>query len=172
MAWYGTEIFDPESENAEWLWSPAAPLSRQRFYHSIALLLPDATILSAGGGSPGPVTNLNAQIYYPGYLFESDGSRAKRPVIDRVSGALPAVVNPGSTFTLSSVDAATIERVTMVKTGSVTHSFDIDQRFIEPAFSVDGDQIRIRLPENPYEIRPVTTWYLFSTMTALHPARE
>ena len=58
-------------------WSQAAPLSVRRFYHSIAILLPDATILSGGGGSPGPVINLNAQIYYPGYLYKGDGSPAR-----------------------------------------------------------------------------------------------
>lgn len=110
-AWYGTEIFDPRTES----WSQAAPLSVRRFYHSLTLLLPDATILSSGGGAPGPVTNLNVQIYYPGYLFKGDGSRATQPVIDQVSGALPPVVNPGSTFNLSSPDAGGIERVTLVK---------------------------------------------------------
>ena len=153
-AWYGTEIFDPQTEAPDWPWSQAAPLSKQRFYHSIALLLPDATILSAGGGAPGPVTNLNAQIYYPGYLFRSDGSRATRPVIEQAAGALPPVVNPGTTFNLSSADAASVERVTLVKTGSVTHSFDMDQRFIEPEFTVDGDQIRVSLPRNPYDTPP------------------
>lgn len=154
MAWYGTEIFDPQSINPDEPWSQAAPLSMRRFYHSVALLLPDATILSAGGGAPGPVTNLNAQIYYPGYLFRSDGSRAARPVIDQVPGSLPPVVNPGSVFNLSSPDAAGVRRVTLVKTGSVTHSFDMDQRFVEPAFTVDRDQLRVSLPANPYLTPP------------------
>ena len=154
VAWYGTEIFDPQSVNPDQPWSPAAPLSKRRFYHSVALLLPDATILSTGGGAPGPVTNLNAQIYYPGYLFKTDGNRATRPVIEQMPGALPPVVNPGSTFNLSSPNAASIERVTLVKTGSVTHSFDMDQRFIEPDFTIDGDQVRVSLPANPYETPP------------------
>jgi hypothetical protein len=148
--WYDTEIFDPRTG----AWSQAAPLSVRRFYHSVALLLTDGTILSSGGGSPGPVTNLNSQIYSPAYLFADDGSLAQRPVIDEVAGALPTVVNPGSTFDVSSPDAASLARVTMVKTGSVTHSFDMDQRFVEPAFTVSGGQVRIQLPANQYETPP------------------
>ena len=147
---FAPEIFDPVSES----WSLAAPLSRPRFYHSLTLLLPDATILSTGGGSPGPLTNLNAQIYYPGYLFRNDGSRATRPVIDQADGALPLVVAPSSTFQLTSEDAARIRRVTMVATGSVTHSFDMNQRFVEPAFSVSGNRIDVALPANAYETPP------------------
>ncbi len=147
---YDTEIFDPLAAT----WSQGAPLSVRRFYHSVALLLPDATILSSGGGSPGPVTNLNAQVYYPGYLFKSDGSRATRPVIDQPANALPMVVDAGESFSLTSPEAATIRRVTMVKTGSVTHSFDMDQRFVEPTFTRNGNRIDISLPPNVYETPP------------------
>ena len=144
------EIFDPATEG----WSLAAPLSKARFYHSLTLLLPDATILSTGGGSPGPLTNLNAQIYYPGYLFRNDGSRATRPVIDQANGALPLVVAPSSTFQLTSQDAARIRRVTLVATGTVTHSFDMNQRFVEPSFNVSGTRIDVSLPANAYETPP------------------
>jgi hypothetical protein len=147
---YMSEIFDPATEN----WSTAAPVAVGRFYHSLTLLLPDATILSAGGGSPGPLTNLNAQVYYPGYLFRDDGTRAARPVIDQSPGALPLVLRPSSTFEITSPDAAAIERVTLVGTGSVTHSFDMNQRFVEPSFSVQDRRIRVTLPSNAYETPP------------------
>jgi len=147
---YDTEIFDPATES----WSRGAPVAVPRLYHSMALLLGDGTILSGGGGSPGPVTNLNAQVYSPGYLFREDGSRAVRPVIEQVPNALPAVVNPGSAFDMTSRDAAGIRRVTMIKSGAVTHSIDMDQRFIEPSFTVSGDQIRVELPKNKFETPP------------------
>jgi hypothetical protein len=77
-----------------------------------------------------------------------------RPVIDQVPDALPPVVDPGTTFNLTSENAADVRRVTMIKTGSATHSFDMDQRFIEPAFSVSGNQIRVTLPANRFETPP------------------
>ncbi len=45
---------------------------KPRLYHGNALLLPDATVLVFGGGAPAPTGvagNLNAEIYYPPYLF-------------------------------------------------------------------------------------------------------
>src|SRR5690606_26741 len=147
---YLSEIFDPATES----WSTAAAVTIGRFYHSLTLLLPDATILSTGGGSPGPLTNLNAQVYYPGYLFRDEGKRAGRPETGQAPVALPLVVGPASSFEIASPEAAGIERVTLVGTGSVTHSFDMNPRFVEPAFSVQGSRIRVTLPSNAYETPP------------------
>jgi hypothetical protein len=36
-------------------------------------------VLIAGGGAPGPLKNLNAEVYYPPYLFDATGARAARP---------------------------------------------------------------------------------------------
>ena len=62
---YTSEIFDPATNS----WSTGATATRMRLYHSTSLLLPDATVITMGGGTPGPETNLNAEIYYPPYLF-------------------------------------------------------------------------------------------------------
>jgi galactose oxidase len=59
-----------------------------RGYHSSAVLLPNGAGFTAGGGTPGPVTNFNAEIYYPPYLFAAQnvGSvLAKRPTIISIS---------------------------------------------------------------------------------------
>ncbi len=136
---YQVELFDPRTNS--WTTGPAA--QRSRNYHSLALLLPDGSVLTAGGGAPGPVTNLDAEVYYPPYLFAASGSPAARPL---VTGA-PQVVDPRSTFTLTSPDAAAITRVTLVKTGAVTHSLDMEQRFSEPAFSTSGSTISVQMPQ-------------------------
>ena len=44
-------------------WKTLAEAQVPRLYHSVALLLPDGRVLTAGGGAPGPVTNLNGEIY-------------------------------------------------------------------------------------------------------------
>ena len=61
---YQVEIWDPATGH----WTAGASAAVPRLYHSNALLLTDATVLTGGGGAPGPLANLNAEIYYPPYL--------------------------------------------------------------------------------------------------------
>ena len=42
----------------------------------------------------------------------------------------------------------------MVATGSTTHSFDMNQRFIELTFYRNGDQLVVNLPTNAYQTPP------------------
>ncbi len=112
-------------------WTHGREGALARLYHSTALLLPDATILVAGGGAVGPLTNLNAEVYYPPYLYNSNGGFAARPSIN----AAPNALSLGDHFSIGASGPNPIARVTLVKTGSVTHSFNMDQRFIELAFT-------------------------------------
>jgi hypothetical protein len=121
-----------------------------RLYHSTSILLADGSLLTAGGGAPGPQTNLNAEIYYPPYLFKQDGTLATRPELT----AAPTVVNPSANLVLTSPQASSITRITMVATGSVTHSNDMNQRFVELDFHRDGDQLVARMPVNSFETPP------------------
>ncbi len=118
--------------------------SYARLYHSNALLLPDATILVGGGGAPGPVANTNAQIYYPPYLYNSAGGLATRP---RITSA-PARLSWGQTFDLGTNLPTAIARVTLIKTGSVTHSFNMEQRFLELSFTRSGNLLKVMAPAN------------------------
>lgn len=101
---YQSELHDPRTG----AWTPGATAARMRLYHSTSLLLPDATVLTAGGGAPGPQLNLNAEIYYPPYLFDANGNRAVRP---RIASA-PMVLRAGSLLKISTPDIASIARVT------------------------------------------------------------
>jgi hypothetical protein len=143
---YRMELFDPTSQS----WSVGPPAQRMRLYHSTSLLLPDGSLLTAGGGAPGPQTNLNAEIYYPPYLFKTDGSRASRPTISNA----PTVVNPLASLSLTSPQASSIKRITMVATGSVTHSIDMNQRFMELSFSRQGSTLVAKLPANAADTPP------------------
>ncbi len=144
---YTSELYDPQSNS----WTLGATAARMRLYHSTALLLPDATVLTLGGGAPGPQRNLNAEIYYPPYLFDADGEAAERPTID----SAPMTVDAGEELEIDTPDAASIARVTLVRTGSVTHSFNMDQRFIELPFSVsDDDELEAQLPAQTHETPP------------------
>lgn len=144
---YPVELFDPKTNT----FTQGPPARQARLYHSSALLLPDASLFTGGGGAPGPQTNLNAEIYYPPYLFANDGTRATQPVISTA----PKIVATGSQFRISSDQATQVSRVTFVKVSSVTHSSNFDQRFIDLSFTYTGlKQLSITAPLNGVEAPP------------------
>jgi hypothetical protein len=122
------EIWNPTTGH----WRVAAEAVKARLYHSTAILLPDATVLVGGGGRPGPVVNENVEIYSPPYLFQPNGDGAIRPVITSLSTKQPAY---GGTIRVNFSDAANIGRVSLIRLGSVTHSFNMDERMLSLAFS-------------------------------------
>jgi len=147
------EIWDPTTE--QWMRGPSAV--RPRLYHSNAILLPDASVLVSGGGATmiggpagsGPADNLNAEIYYPPYLFNA-GQRAQRPVIT----AAPDWVEIGTVLPVDVANAATVSRVTLVKTGSVTHSNNMDQRFLDLPFTASGLRLSVQAPARAVDATP------------------
>ena len=143
---YHVSIYDPDAKT----WTRGPSSAHARLYHSTSILLPDATVLIGGGGFPGPVTNLNAEIYYPPYLFNDDGTLAQRPVLIDV----PDVVSPKQTFNVKTDNNQAIGQIALIKTGAVTHSFDVDQRFIPLPFTRDGDSLRITLPQYEADTPP------------------
>ena len=50
--------------------------------------------------------------------------------------------------------------MTLIKTGSVTHSFNMEQRFLELPFTRDGDTLQVRAPANP-NLAPPGRYLLF-----------
>jgi hypothetical protein len=135
------------------IWSPAtgqwvqmAAEDEDRCYHSTAVLLPDGTVLSGGGGEYAPVpnqtnapkdTHANAQIFSPPYLFKGD-----RPSIT----AAPAEVTYGQKFTVVTPQSADIGSVSWVRLSSVTHSFDQNQRINFLSFEAGGGKLSITAP--------------------------
>jgi len=148
------EIWDPATGQ----WYQGAVAQKMRLYHSNALLLPDGSVLVSGGGAtaPTPVTdpnknNLNAEIYYPPYLFTANGTRALRPTVDNA----PTWIDIGKTFGLDvTANVATVSRVTLVKTGSMSHSFNMDQRFLDLTFKANGSHVAIQAPTHAGEAPP------------------
>jgi YVTN family beta-propeller protein len=147
------EIWDPTTGT----WRQGPNGQRPRLYHSMSLLLPDGRVLVGGGGAPGPVANMNTEVYLPPYLYDSTGARAVQP---RLTSA-PAAIDIGETFFVDFTDAASISRVTMVKSASVTHSWNMEQRFIELTFVRDGNRLRIQAPTKAPDAPP-GFWLLFA----------
>ena len=141
-------IWDPTQNGGKGVWTKGTPTTSgmARMYHSTAILLTDGSILVGGGGAPGPQTNLNAEIYYPPYMYTPTGELATstRPKI--TSG--PTSLAVGQPFTITVSPAWTIKRVTLVKTGSVTHSFNMDQRFLELPFTRVVGKLNMTAPSS------------------------
>lgn len=154
------EIWDPTTGQ----WHVGTSGVPARLYHSGALLLPDATVLVSGGGAPGPQNNTNAEIYSPPYLFNASGGLAPRP---RILGA-PDTLNVGDSLTID-VDAPNISRVTLIKSGSTTHSVNMDQRFLELPFTSSANQLYAQLPVRASDTPP-GFYHLFVLNTAGVPS--
>jgi hypothetical protein len=137
---YGSEVWSPTTG----AWTAWASASKPRLYHSISMLMPDGTVLTGGGGAPGPVINLNAEIFYPPYLYKTDGSGlpAKRPVI----AAAPTAATWGQKIALQMATKTAMSRVTLVRFGAVTHAFNNDQRFQDLTFTQIGKKLNVKLP--------------------------
>ncbi len=109
--------------------APAGTASYSRLYHSTALLLPDATVVSLGS-NPGDRGSYlpTVEVYTPPYLFDAnDDPVANRPVI---TGVTPAKVGYGATLSATYTTASPISSAVLIRAGSSTHAFDMDQRLI------------------------------------------
>lgn len=172
------ELFNPGSETFTTLSSAAIA----REYHSTALLLPDATVLTGGGGVCGPCTtqgnhyyNPNFEIFKPPYLFNSDGTEAIRPSIttpthsDGGAQMLPPVdYNKGFQISYTpgkdqNGNDGHVSTAALLKLGTPTHSTDTGQRFIPLDFLSEDTANRtltLRAPLNSY-IAPPGYYMLF-----------
>ncbi|MDH4393893.1 MAG: RICIN domain-containing protein [Aquabacterium sp.] len=124
------ELYNPATET----FTPMAAMAQPRTYHSVALLLPDARVLSGGGGLCGGCTtnHPNVQIWSPPYLFNADGSAATRPAIT----AAPAVASAGTAMAVNTGTAVTA--FSLVRLSSVTHSVNNEQRRLNVPFTAAG----------------------------------
>ena len=148
------ELFDP----ATGTFSTLCSLNAARLYHSTALLLPDATVLIAGkdgvfNADPYHYPERRGEIFRPPYLFTG----TTRPVID----SAPAQANYDDDFEIQTQQAADVASVVLVRPGSVTHSFNMDQRLVELVITGrSGGEVRVKAPPDP-NLAPPGHYMLF-----------
>ncbi len=140
------EIWNPTTNQ----WQVGPPEVKARLYHSNALLMQDGSVLVMGGGAPGPQNNTNIEVYYPSYLYNAAGGFATRPVIS----AAPGTIDIGETFDVDMGGTGAVSRVALIKTGSTTHSWNMEQRFIELTFQQSGSRLRVQAPTRATDAPP------------------
>ena len=154
---YPAEQWNPAT--GQWRTLAAMQITRQ--YHSTALLLPDGRVLSAGGGICGTCDQVgylgkNAEIFSPPYLFQADGTLAPRPTID----AAPASTSYGAPMEIATGNPASIRKVALVRLGAVTHSDNMEQRYIPLSFTAGATSLTATAPANA-NIAPPGFYMLF-----------
>jgi PKD repeat protein len=156
------DLYDPSTNT----FSSAGANVYPRLYHSGSLLLPDATVMLAGGNPARGSYEQHIEVYSPPYLFNTDGSLAARPAITSVT---PNAFSYGGTFQVSTSAAASIASVVLVRPGSQTHAFDMDQRLVGLSFTVGTGVLNVTAPPNG-NIAPPGYYMLFALTTAGVPS--
>jgi galactose oxidase len=138
------ELWDPSVGK----WSPMASEDVPRLYHSTAVLLPDARVLSAGGGEyrmPDGSENdpanshKDGQIFSPPYLFHG-----ARPDIT----SAPGDVTYGQAFDVGTSAPDQVGMVSWIRLSSVTHAFNQNQRLNFLKFTPDANKLTVSAPAN------------------------
>ncbi len=129
-----------EDEN----WVTTAEASITRNYHSVALLLPNGRVLTAGSninGSSGgdSVKEFALETYTPPWFHSTS-----RPEILQA----PGTIGYGDSFSVHCTRTDRIERVALMRCGSVTHAWDGDQRYVGLEFSRGDDELTVTAPPN------------------------
>jgi len=128
-----------------------------RLYHSTAVLLPDARVMSLGS-NPGARGGYEpgAEIYTPAYLYDAnDQLITNRPSITGISPA-SGVVGYGATLTVTTTSASPVSAAVLMRPGSATHAFDMEQRLVglcgpapQPPCSVNANgKLKLTTPPN------------------------
>jgi galactose oxidase-like protein len=152
------EIFNPDTNT----WRTTDTAAVVRNYHSVATLLPDGRVWTAGGNrnatqsfpSPG-VDNRELRIE----LWEPPYYTASRPSIQ----SAPASAGWGQAIDVRTTQADQIRRVALIRAGSVTHAQNYDQRYVTCDFRRQGttDWLDVKMPPNP-SIAPPGYYMLFT----------
>jgi len=120
------DLFDPATET----WSSAGTARYARLYHSVTLLMPDATVWVAGSNPVRGYYEKHMEIYSPAYLFTTDESGNSIPAVRPVITNAPDEIGYGAAFAIETDDSADISSVVLVRPGAASHAFDMEQRLV------------------------------------------
>lgn len=141
-----SELYDP----AAGTWAIAATAAVPRLYHSVALLLPDGRVITAGSNPHRTDDELRLELYHPPYLF-----RGPRPSITQVERHW----RYGGVVDLHTAQAERVKWVELIRPMATTHSTDTEQRLIDLHFHRHHRcRLTVEVPTEPNLAPP--GWYM------------
>ncbi|WP_331773407.1 DUF1929 domain-containing protein (plasmid) [Embleya sp. NBC_00888] len=158
------EKYHPDSNT----WDRLQDATVRRNYHSVALLMPDGAVWTAGSnmnGKPGTATReLRIETYKPWYFDR------QRPQLISAPEHMAYAQQPEDAITVEVAHADTTKEVAVIHTSSTTHAFSSDQRYVELSFSVvDARHLRV-IPPPTGGIAPPGMYLIFILDSARVPS--
>jgi hypothetical protein len=158
---FEAEIYDPSVGT----WTDTAPATVARLYHSVALLLPDGRVVSAGGNPdkgvqvpwlpPDPFEEMRLELFSPPYLFK----KQTRPKIT----SAPQAINYGTAVSISVAAQAAVKWLSLIAPGLTTHSFNATQRVVDlPFVPAAASSLTATVPSDR-SVAPPGWYMLFAT---------
>jgi hypothetical protein len=146
----GAEIYHPGTGE----WRMAADSRVPRLYHSVAVLLPDGRVVTAGSNPQRKTEEMRVEVFWPPYLFAGP-----RPSVTPAQQE----VGYGTTLAVTVPDAAAVASAALNRPGATTHSSDLEQRLVDLPVTVTGaDTLDLALPTSPNLAPP--GWYLLTVL--------
>ena len=140
----GTPVMTPELYSvATNTWASMADIARRRTYHSVAALLPDGRVWSAGS-SFDEVQEPNGQFFSPPYLYRKDGSGqlASRPTATDAPGSVAA----GQSFSVATNNPANIAYASFIRMAGTTHQVNAGQAFVKLNVTPTAGRVSMTAP--------------------------
>ncbi len=150
------DLYDPATNR----FSSAGANAYPRMYHTVALLMPDATVWLAGSNPSTGVYEQHMEIYQPAYLFTRDGNNNVIPATRPTITSVPGTINWGAQFAVTTPDAASVSSAVLMKPDSSTHAFGLDQRLVGLNFTAGSGTLTVTGPPNA-NIAPPGYYMLF-----------
>jgi hypothetical protein len=152
------ELLDPRTGT----WRRGAKARVARLYHSVALLMPDGKVITAGSNPKRGVEEYRIEVYSPPYLF-----KGPRPEITLARDH----AKYGASLRATSPDPAALREVNLIRPTATTHASNMEQRLLDLPFTVTRPtRIDLTLPTERTLAPP--GWYMvFAVDTAGVPSR-
>jgi hypothetical protein len=147
-----SELFDPATGR----WRPVAKTRVARLYHSVALLMPDGRVITAGSNPKRTVEELRIEVFSPPYLF-----KGPRPAFTLARDRAAY----GAKLKATTPDPSALREVNLVRPSATTHASNAEQRLLDLPFTATAaNRVELTLPGNANLAPP--GWYMVFAVNA------